>query len=410
MKRIGNIFSRIVDYKNIELADENARKGKLQTPGVRIHDRHKLFNLGELQRKFDTISYKTSEYFIYKIYEPKEREIYRLPYYPDRIAHHALMNVLEPIWEKVFIHSSYACRKNKGIHVAATDIKNVLRKYKPETKYCLKLDIKKFYPSIDHDILKEIIKKKIKDIKTLKLLDEIIDSAPGVPIGNYLSQYFANLYLTYFDHWLKEKKHIRYYFRYADDIVILHNDKSYLHSLCTDISEYLTSNLKLELKKNYQVFPVDSRGIDFVGYKFFHTHTLLRKGIKNRMKKLVARLSKAKRNRNYIRRKICSYSGWLKFCDSINLCKSNMDKICGEYMIPTPEHICGKKDIISNILDKPTKIIGYKVYEKYFKLYVVTNKLRVIKSTSIRLFKAIKESKFRVTCFIKRIKNKYFII
>lgn len=154
------------------------------------------------------------------------------------------------------IYCTYLClQKNKGIHKAAQDIKRVLRKDTVNTQYCLKLDIKKFYPSIDHEILKSIVRRKIKDTRVLKLLDEIIDSAPGVPIGNYLSQYFANLYLAYFDHWIKECKKIKYYFRYADDIVIFSKDKESLHTLIKVIIEYLNINLKLTVKSNYQVFP-----------------------------------------------------------------------------------------------------------------------------------------------------------
>ena len=226
MKRIGNIFPKVVEYENFLLADHKARKNKKHYKEIHDHDKNKEENLHKLQESVVTLTYKTSEYFIFKIYEPKEREIYKLPYYPDRIMHHALMNCLEPIWEKVFIYNSYACRKNKGIHAAVKDLKKVLRRDKEETKYCLKLDIKKFYPSINHDILKAIIRKKLKDKKLLKLLDEIIDSADGVPIGNYLSQYFANLYLAYFDHWIKEVLRVKYYYRYADDIVLLSDDKN----------------------------------------------------------------------------------------------------------------------------------------------------------------------------------------
>ena len=118
----------------------------------------------------------------------------------------------------------------------------------------------KFYPSIDHEILKQVVRRKIKDKRLLWLLDEIIDSADGVPIGNYLSQYFANLYLAYFDHWIKEEKRIKYYYRYADDIVILGSDKNELHSLLHEIRAYLSDRLKLKVKRNYQVFPVDKSG------------------------------------------------------------------------------------------------------------------------------------------------------
>ena len=131
MKRINNLFGKVVVYNNFLLADSNARKNKKHYKEIKEHDVHKEDNLKKLQYDILTLNYKTSEYYIFKIYEPKEREIYKLPYFPDRIAHHALMNILEPIWEKVFIYNSYACRKGKGIHSAVEDIKKVLLyKYK----------------------------------------------------------------------------------------------------------------------------------------------------------------------------------------------------------------------------------------------------------------------------------------
>ncbi|WP_234111753.1 RNA-directed DNA polymerase, partial [Chryseobacterium sp. R2A-55] len=179
--------------------------------------------------------------------------------------------------------------------------------------YCLKLDIKKFYPNIDHDILKALLRKKFKDADLLWLLDEIIDSAPGLPIGNYLSQYLANFYLTYFDHWIKEQLRIKYYFRYADDVVILHKDKEYLHEVLKLIKTYFNVNLKLEVKENWQVFPIAKRGIDFVGYVHYHTHVLLRKSIKKRFAKML----KCRKNKQ----STASYKGWLKYCNSRNLMK-----------------------------------------------------------------------------------------
>lgn len=158
------------------------------------------------------------------------------------------------------------------------------------------------------------MRRKFKDDRLLSLLDEIIDSTEGLPIGNYLSQYFANFYLSYFDHWLKEKKEVRYYFRYADDMVILSNSKVYLHEILYDIKTYLTNNLKLEVKNNYQIFPVDKRGIDFVGYVIYHTHVLVRKNIK----KNFAKMLKRRKNKN----SIASYMGWLKHCNSKHLTKT----------------------------------------------------------------------------------------
>lgn len=411
MKRISNIFDKIVDINNIECADENARKGKTRTHGVKLHDRNRETNIFNIQKSLADLTYKTSEYSIFKIYEPKEREIYRLPYYPDRIVHHTLMNYLEPIWEKVFIAHSYACRKNKGIHKAVVDIKKVLRKDKDNTKYCLKLDIRKFYPSIDHDILKTIIRKKLKDKKLLVILDEIIDSAPGVPIGNYLSQYFANLYLTYFDHWIKETKKVRYYFRYADDIVIFHKDKQFLHNLLKDIEVYLNDNLKLKVKPNHQVFPLDSRGLDFVGYRFYHTLTLLRKSIKYNLCKSVSKLSKAKRSREYVRRKLCSYFGWVKFCDAINLCKKIINPLCESYNLTTPECIVTKKSIISNLIAKPLRFVTSKIYDSYIKLYVVINKIFSTNTKSTRLLRLLIESNLKGYPFVTLYKknNRYEI-
>ena len=156
----------------------------------------------------------------------------------------------------------------------------------------------------------------------LWLIDERIDSVPsGVPIGNYLSQYFANIYVSYFDDWVKEVKRVKYYWRYADDIVILVTNKEVLHELLHDIRAYLRDNLKLKVKRNYQVFPVESRGIDFLGYVFFHTHTMLRKSIKQKLFRRVAKLSKRKivPTKEQYKQQICSWWGWCKYCDSIHL-------------------------------------------------------------------------------------------
>lgn len=412
MKRIGNIFDKVVEYDNFVLADHNARKNKKHYKEIQYHDRNQEENLLKLQESVISLTYKTSEYFIFKIYEPKEREIYKLPYYPDRIMHHALMNCLEPIWEKVFIYNSYACRKNKGIHAAVKDLKKVLRRDKENTKYCLKLDIRKFYPSIDHDILKKILRIKIKDKKLLVILDEIIDSASGVPIGNYLSQYLANLYLTYFDHWLKEKKGVKYYFRYADDMVILHSSKKFLRDLLKDINEYLNVNLKLELKRNYQIFPVESRSIDFVGYKFYHDHTLLRKSIKKKMIRVSKKLNKTNRKKEYVRRRLSSYFGWLKHCNSINFSKKYFSKLTNRYKLPMPEKFVPKRNIISNIVNRKIKFIDYKKYDKYFKLYFVKNDLQFVTTFSVDLYNKFVKYNFSqgTEIKIKKIKNKYIIL
>lgn len=280
MRRINNLYPRIYAEENIAIADNKARKCKRTRYGVRKHDENKELDNFLLHMSLRDEDYHTSEYTTYKIYEPKERIIFRLPYYPDRITHHAIMNVMEPIWTKVFTRDTYSCIKDRGIHSLVKQLQHDLRKDPEGTTYCAKMDIKKFYPSITHSVLKEIIRRKIKDKSLLKLLDEIIDSADGVPIGNYLSQFFANLYMAYFDHWVKEELKVKYYYRYADDIVILSDNKEQLRSWILAIKVYLTNVLNLKLKDNYQIYPVESRGVDFVGYVCYHDYTLLRKSIK----------------------------------------------------------------------------------------------------------------------------------
>ena len=329
MKRIGNIYEQIISINNLKLADSKARKGKSNNYGVRIHDKNRENNIINLHKMLKEKTFKTSEYDIFKIYEPKERLIYRLPYYPDRIMHHAIMNILEPIWNSVFTTDTFSCIKGRGIHGAAKKVRKAI-KDKENSKYCLKIDIRKFYPSVNHDVLKAIIRKKIKCEDTLYLLDEIIDSAPGIPIGNYLSQYFANLFLAYFDHWVKEVKKIKHYVRYADDMVFFANEKPKLHKLLYEIKEYM-STLKLEVKENYQIFPIatnhsdkSGRGLDFLGYVFYKNETRMRKSIKNNFKKAVHRLRKKNIVGDEFKQNICSWIGWAKHCNARNLIKETL--------------------------------------------------------------------------------------
>ncbi|UOY07738.1 RNA-directed DNA polymerase [Muricauda sp. SCSIO 64092] len=317
MKRKGNLYQKIISADNLRFADEKAQKGKSKQYGVQLHNRNREANILKLHHLLKTKTYQTSPYDIFQVFEPKERTVYRLPYYPDRITHHAIMNVLEPIFVATFTADTYSCIKGRGIHSCVRAIKKALKE-KDGTQFCLKLDVTKFYTSIDHAILKNLLRKKLKDNDLLWLLDEIIDSAPGLPIGNYLSQYLANFYLTYFDHWLKEEKCVQHYFRYADDLVILSSDKPYLHALLNEIKTYLDTRLGLSVKGNYQVFPVEARGIDFVGYKFFHTHTLLRKSIKKSFARSL------KQNPNPA--STASYLGWAKHCNSKNLIKTLLDE------------------------------------------------------------------------------------
>lgn len=311
MNRVGNLYSKICSIENLRLAESKARKGKTKQRGVILHDKNREANILALHKMLVDKTYHTSEYHTFTIEDPKKRIVYRLPF-KDRIVHHAIMNVLKPIFVSTFTKDTYSCIEGRGVHEASNALRFALRDVEG-TKYCLKLDIKKFYPSIDHDILKALLRRKIKDADVLWLLDDIIDSAPGVPIGNYLSQYFANFYLAYFDHWIKEKMGVLNYFRYCDDMVLPSSNKPYLHRLLFHIREYLDKELKLTIKDNYQIFLTDSRGIDAFGYKHFHEYVLLRKGIKKNFARAVARRK--------TKACIAPYNGWAKHCDSKHLMK-----------------------------------------------------------------------------------------
>jgi RNA-directed DNA polymerase len=365
LKRLGNLYDTNCTIERLREAYINAKKGKTKSYGVKQFEKDVDGNLQKLQQSLFNLSFKTSTYSTFTLNEyGKDRLISRLPFYPDRITHHWLMLMLEPIWNNIFVRDTYACIKTRGIHDGLKRLKEFL-KDKENTTYCLKIDVRKFYPSIDHTILKGIIRKKIKDNKLLFLLDEIIDSAPGVPIGNYLSQYFANLYLAYFDHYMKEVQQVRYYQRYADDIVILHNDKAYLHSLLVNISDYMETDLKLHVKDNYQVFPVKKRGIDYLGYKTYHTHSLIRKSIKQRMFKRLKQITP-----DNFKLKTAAYNGWLNHANAHNLrlkYYSMISKRFSDMGIKIDiDSMQGEKIKISKLLGKEITVKNFKLTDSKF--------------------------------------------
>lgn len=387
MKRYGNLYEKVCDLDNLRLAYRKARKGKGNRYGVKLFDRDIEGNLLALQKELRDKTYKTSEYSVFTIYEPKEREISRLPF-RDRVVHHAIMNILEPIWVGIFSRDTYSCIKKRGIHGAARAVKKDLARDPEGTIYCLKGDCKKYYPSVDHETMKQIVRRKIKDKDLLWLIDGIIDSAPGIPIGNYLSQYLANLYLAYFDHdikilfglrdnpkaseayyrryaeirsggkpydeipeedreealiaWRKIlSEGIKHYYRYADDWVILHSDKAFLSLLLEFVGLYFGRELKLEIKKNWQIYPVEVRGIDFVGYVFRHTHIRMRKGIKRRFFRKVSRILKKDPNvtQKTLIHTVCSYYGWALYCNGRNLLRTIFNKLDNEIKLRLPKTV-----------------------------------------------------------------------
>jgi len=309
MKRVNNLFEKVIDTENLSLALHNAAKGKYHYREVKNIIKNPLPYIYALHEVLAAESFKNGKYHIFKRQMgKKERVIYRLPFYPDRVLHHALVQVLEPIWMQVLIHQTYSTIPKRGVHGGLKHLKRDLLKC--ETTYCLKLDIEKFYPSVNNAILLDILSRKIKDKRLMELLTVIVNSAEGIPIGNYISQWFGNMYLAYFDHYVKENLKCRYYYRYCDDLVLLSDSKETLFMWLESIRTYLKNELKLSLKDNYQIFPVSARGIDFLGYRFFKGYTLVRKSIVKQMK-----------NRINSEKSMSSYYGWLIHADSYRLLK-----------------------------------------------------------------------------------------
>jgi len=252
------------------------------------------------------------------IREPKERTILIAPFYPHRIIHQAIVLVMKERWLANFIENTFACIKGKGIHPCMFAVRDALRSNAPGTKYCLKLDVSKYFDSINHEVLKNLIAQELNDDRMLKVICNQIDTVPagvGVPIGNLTSQYFANIYLTALDHFCSEVLGLKYYYRYMDDVVA--------HYCRSEIEDYLNECLLLDLKKNWQVFPVSSRQIDFVGYRFNHLGVMLRKSILMKFYQNVQKFSEAHKEIT-IKHQLSSHYGWLKYIDETH--KKNIIK------------------------------------------------------------------------------------
>ncbi len=301
MKRHGEMFDRIIEYDNLESAYRKAAKGRRFQPDiVRFHANIEE-NLIILHNELQWNKYIPGEYRTFEIFEPKQRTIYAAPF-RDRVVHHAIMNVLEPIWEGLFIHDSYACRKQKGTHVGVARLQAMLESCRKRygKAYVLKGDIRKFFPSINHHILMRIIERKIKCKRTLALLrmiifhtgDEDDQNSHDMPIGNLISQWGANLYLNELDMFSKHHLKATYYIRYMDDFIILHPDKIRLHDMLRKIGVFLEDRLSLNLNKKTSIFPA-SQGIDFLGYRIWEGYRLLRKASARRMIRRMRWMQKA---------------------------------------------------------------------------------------------------------------------
>lgn len=345
MKRYGNLFEQICDIENIRIAYHNAKKGKGWYKEVQEIDKDPKPYLKELQNLLKTHQYRTSQYEVFiKKEGRKERKIYKLPFFPDRVAQWAIMQVIEPYIIKHLIVDTYSAIPGRGIHFGLNRLKDAMFNDVKGCQYCLKIDAKHYYQSINHEILKQKYRKLFKDQELLMVLDEIIDSvntaddedlaliylleedideATGVPIGNYLSQYSGNYYFSDFDHWMKEVKKVKHYFRYMDDIVIFAETKEELHCLLEEIRVYFMTEMKLVIKQNYQIFPSYVRGVDYLGYRVFMDYVLLRKSTCIQMKrKMVAIREKCEAGNMMNYSEWCSinsYDGWLKPCNTFRL-------------------------------------------------------------------------------------------
>lgn len=328
--RADNLMSKICSMENLELALKNASKGKKCKRAIAKVVAHKEEMLGALQKSLLDGTYQTSPYHHKQVYDPKERTISILPFFPDRIAQHAIIRVIEPIIVSKFIPQTYACIKGRGIHAGVRAIHKAFSQDIVGTRCCLKIDIRHYYPSIEHDRMKAKVRRMIKDPRLLIVLDNIIDSEEGLPIGNYSSQYLANIYLNDFDHWCKEVLKIKFYFRYVDDIVILSDSKEYLRFVFSKIKMYLCEKMGLEIKDNWQIFPVDDRGLDFLGYVFRHSHTRLRKRVKTKIKRKLNHLLDKELTPMQIHKEMGSYQGWINYCNGRHFIQTLNDKANGK--------------------------------------------------------------------------------
>lgn len=326
MKSYNNLWEKFISKENFELAYKNSIKKKGRQRQIRKFNENKVENLEAVRNLVVNGKFHTAKYKAMTIYEPKERIIYKLPYNPDRIVQHAIMNILKPIFTRSFIKDTYACIEERGQHKAVIRCGEFIRK----NEYCLKCDIRKFYPSIDQKILSEKLHKIIRDKKFMSIVDDVIFSFSGgknCPIGNYCSQWFGNYYLSFLDNFVKHQLKCKNYVRFCDDFLLCSNDKNYLRLCRAEIKSFLHDSLKLDFSK-CDLFKT-KQGVDYCGYRNFGKYVLLRKATAKGMKRRFRWLYKneEKLADDYVRSSRASMFGWLKWCCSYNLRKS-IEKSC----------------------------------------------------------------------------------
>lgn len=429
MKRVGNIWDRLCSIEVLTEAMYNAAKGKHKYRQVSRMMKTPVKYAEQLRKMLLNGEFKPSEYKvdIVKTEYGKEREIFKLPFFPDRVIQHAISIVLRPRWNKALTDDTYACLVGRGINSKDPrfnlnrKIKRVLNMpcYKHSPLYCLKMDIKKCYPSVDNDVLAKVNRKYCKDKKVLQLLDLLNYAGKGLPIGNFLSQLWINVLLTEIDRYIKEVLKVKHYFRYLDDFVIISDDKKELHEWQWRIMNFLYYELNMLMNNKRQIFKVGDnlteRGIDFVGYVFRRNGTRLRKRIK------VAFAKKRKQESS-----IPSYMGMAMCCDARNLINNilyndnrNMSKKLSELGVKITRAFEGDKLKIEQITDKEVELLDYEIIEskkkpgtEYLKLQVLyEGKKRFIGGGYMYLcqvLKMIKKEDLPLTVTVRNKNGYYF--
>lgn len=323
---------QIYSNKNLKTAERKSQLGKKTKYGCVKYNKNRRKNFNALKDMLKDGTFQTSPYktFTIRADQGKMRDISKLPFYPDRIVHHAIVNVIEEKRVRSFIRDTFCCIKGRGLMDGTNRLQKALRRHPEETKYCLKLDLKKFFPSVNPKIMSKLFHRLYKDKAFLKLMDNIIFSTPkGLPIGSLTSQLMSNVYLSPLDHYVKDQLGVKFYYRYCDDIVVLSDRKGYLKWVLKEIKKFAATHLDLTVKDTVQLFEVEKVGIDFLGYRFFHTHRKLRKSIKKQFCRSMKRVQTPKRKQEIL----AAYKGW---CEHGN-CRHLWRLITGfdNYVLPT---------------------------------------------------------------------------
>ena len=283
-------YDSIISMENLLLAWKQFLPGKRNKKDVQEFQYHLSDNILKLHKELKNQTYRHAGYFAFNISDPKPRNIHKA-LVRDRLLHHALYLKLYPFFDRVFTADSYSCRKGKGTHKALDRFESFIwkvSKNNTKTVWVLKCDVRKFFASIDHVVLIEILQKYIPDENILRLLKNVIDSfetkpGKGLPLGNLTSQLLVNIYMNEFDQFAKHKLKAKYYIRYADDFVVISQDKKWLENMLPQIENFLLEKLKLSLHPDKVSISTVASGIDFLGLVHFHDHRILRGTTRKRM-------------------------------------------------------------------------------------------------------------------------------